>query len=59
MTYRELLLSIGKMNEDQLDSHVTVRDDNGEFHSASISFATDEDEDVLYYGHPYLDRLGG
>ena len=55
LTIRQLAEQIAQMNEDQLDSNVSVYDtDNDEYYGVNdIAFATEECQ-VLDVGHPIL-----
>jgi hypothetical protein len=51
-TYKDLLNKLNKMNEFQLNSDITIYD-NDEYHKATLVFA-DESVDVLDDGHPII-----
>lgn len=55
MTYRNLILTLLTLSSEQLDSDVTLFDNNnGEWCPAQLSFQ--EGDDVLHDGHPYFEE---
>lgn len=56
MTYRELLATLNKLSDDQLDMDVSVYiEDLDEFHpTTGVGIASAILTDVLDEGHPYL-----
>lgn len=57
-TYRQLWEALINMNDEQLDSNVTVRiPHEDEFYPAELRFA--EETDVLDQGHPVIHVLDG
>jgi hypothetical protein len=52
MTYRQLLLALQRLNNEQLDCEVSVMDQDEEFYPATLSLY--EYEDVLNEDHPYF-----
>jgi hypothetical protein len=53
MTYRELAQRILEMNEEQLNSDITVYDNNGEYFRSTLVFS-DKICDTLDEGHPII-----
>lgn len=51
-TYKDLLNKLNKMNESQLNSDITIYNDD-EYRKATLVFA-DESVDVLDDGHPII-----
>ncbi len=52
MTYRDLLLRLQDLTDEQLDCDVTIHDQNDEYFPATLLF--DVAGDVLDLDHPYL-----
>ena len=52
ITYRDLLNRLKKLNEDQLNSDITVQIDS-EFYKATM-YLTDKEVDILDEGHPVI-----
>jgi len=53
MTYRELAQRILEMNEEQLNSDITVYDNNGEYFRSTLEFSN-KNCDTLDEGHPVI-----
>ena len=53
MTYRELLNKLQCMTISQLNSDITVYDNNGEYFRSTLMFS-DKNCDVLDEGHPII-----
>jgi hypothetical protein len=54
-TYRELLSAIQQMNDEQLDSNITVQDPaEDEFHPAELRIMDGNEQDVLDDYHPVI-----
>ena len=53
MTYRELLNKLQCMTISQLNSDITVYDNNGEYFRSTLEFS-DKSCDVLDEGHPII-----
>ena len=56
-TYKDLLNKLNKMNESQLNSHITILSTDNEYYMATLLF-TDESCDVLDEGHPVIAPMG-
>jgi len=54
ITYRDLLNKLQKLNENQLNSDITVQIDD-EFYKATM-YLTDNSIDILDEGHPVIVR---
>lgn len=55
MTYKELLNQLSKLNEEQLNTDVTVCDSYDEFFKVKgLYFIDPKFDDVLDPGHPYF-----
>jgi hypothetical protein len=59
ISYRTLGQLIEKMNEDQLDSNVTVELDDSECYAAELRIAAEDHDGGLDDGHPVLYVLFG
>ena len=52
ITYRDLLNKLQKLNEEQLNSDITILN-NDEYYKATLVF-TDKQVDILDEGHPVI-----
>ena len=52
ITYRDLLNKLKKLNENQLNSDITILN-NDEYYKATLVF-TDKEIDILDEGHPVI-----
>jgi hypothetical protein len=52
ITYRDLLNKLKKLNEEQLNSDITISN-NDEYYKATLVF-TDKQIDILDEGHPVI-----
>ena len=58
ITYRQLLEQLKKLNEEQLDSTITVCAYEDEYFGMSgLYFADEKYNDVLDHGHPYFEMM--
>jgi len=53
-TYKDLLNKLNNMNEDQLNSDITILNDDNEYHKATLLFTDEQTCDVLDHGHPVI-----
>ena len=57
MTYRELAQYILEMDEQQLNSDLTILESNNEFYPAKLCFAKKETNDTLDNNHPFISQI--
>lgn len=53
-TYKDLLNKLNNMNEAQLNSDITILDNNNEYHRATLLFTDEQTCDILDDNHPII-----